>query len=333
MSTTDLSLNEIFELATACLSAAGANSENARAVARTVMTAERDGSVSHGLFRLPGYVASLKSGKVNGAADPRPEFSTEVVLRCHGQNGFAPLAHARCLGPLGEAARKNGLAVLAITHTHHFAALWPEVETLAEQGLCALTCVSYKPSVAPAGGTKAFFGTNPIGFAWPRENDSPMVVDMATAAMAQGEISVAARDGHSVPPGTGLDASGQPTTDPAKILEGVILPFGGYKGSALSMMVELLAGPLVGEAFSYETAQRDNNDGGPAQGGQFVLAMSPELIAGQNSSAQCEAFFSQLLAIDGVRLPGERRHKNRTDNGPRAVNTALVEQLRALVEN
>lgn len=330
MSTTDLTLNEVFELARECLQAAGANDDNARALARTVMTAERDGSTSHGLFRLPGYVASLKSGKVNGKADPRPEFATDVVLRCDGQNGYAPLAHARCLGSLGQAAQQHGLAVLALTRSHHFAALWPEVETLAEQGLAAMTCVSYMPSVAPAGGAEPLFGTNPFAFAWPRQQATPVVVDMATAAMARGEVAVAARDGHSVPEGTGLDAHGEPTTDPARILDGVLLPFGGYKGSALAMMVELLAGPLVGETFSYQSAERDNGDGGPPQGGQFILALSPEKIAGHNGDAQCEAFFARYLGIDGTRLPGQRRHQNRGDTGPRKINTELVEKLRAM---
>ena len=91
-----------------------------------------------------------------------------------------------------------------------------------------------------------------------------MVFDMATASMAMGEVQVAKREGHSVPEGTGLDADGNPTTDPAAISDGgVLLPFGGHKGSAIAMMVELLAGGLIGEAFSYEARERDNGDGGP----------------------------------------------------------------------
>jgi len=299
MSTTALKLAEIFDIANACLKGAGANEANARAVARTVMTAERDGSGSHGLFRMPGYVAALKSGKVNGNADPVPEHVSDVVMRCDGQNGYAPLAHTRCLNGLASAAKKHGLAVLALHRSHHFAALWPEVEALAEQGLAAMTCVSYMPAVAPSGGAEPLFGTNPFAFAWPRENETPMVIDMATAAMA-------------------------------KIMDGVILPFGGYKGSAMAMMIELLAGPMVGEAFSFETKERDNADGGPPQGGQFILAMSPTLIGGGDSSVQCEGFFARLAGMKGVRIPGQRRHTNRLDQGTRDINTELVEKLKAM---
>lgn len=332
MTTTTLTLPEIQKLAYRCLANAGADDANAGAVAETVMTAERDGSVSHGLFRVPGYVASMRSGKVNGQADPKVTSVSSVVLRCDGQNGYAPLALQRCLGPLADAAQTQGLAVLALTRSFHFAALWPEVEALAQRGLVGMSCVTSSPYVAPAGGASALYGTNPFAFAWPRESAPPMVIDMATAAMAHGEISVAARDGHMVPPGSGLNANGEPTTDPAEILKGVLLPFGGYKGSALALMIELLAGPLVGEAFSYETGERDNRDGGPAQGGQFVLAMDPQRIAGESSAAQCDAFFEKYLSIDGVRLPGARRHANRADTGPRQVNTVLLEKLRVLSE-
>ena len=146
-----------------------------------------------------------------------------------------------------------------------------------------MACTAYKPSVAPAGAKKALFGTNPISFAWPRPGKTPVVYDMATSTMAMGEVQVAAREGHEVPLGTGLNKKGEQTTNPAEIAEGgVLLTFGGYKGSAIAMMVELLAAGLVGDLFSFEAKKEDNNDGGPVSGGEFILAMSPELIAGKD---------------------------------------------------
>lgn len=330
MTTVTLTLDEIYQLAYDCLSNAGADHDNAGAVATTVMGAERDGSHSHGLFRLPGYVAALSSGKVNGKANPTPEAVTPVLFRCAGQNGFAPLAHQRCVEAVSDAARQFGIAVLALSESHHFAALWPETEAYAERGLAALTGVSYMPAVAPAGGAKALFGTNPISFAWPRPGQTPVVFDMATAAMAKGEVMIAARDGHDLPPGTGLDADGKPSCDASEVLKGVLLPFGGYKGSALAMMVELLAGPLVGETVSAKTAERDNKDGGPAQGGQFVIVLNPDLIAGKDAAEPSEALFGPMDSMPGVRLPGARRHANRLDTGPRQINAELIEKIRNL---
>ena len=328
--TIDVNLDEIFSLAKAALINHGANEENADAVAKTVTNAERDGSISHGLFRIPGYIKALQSKKVDGSAKPEIEEVTPVILRCDAKNGFAPLAHQYGIKKLIEAAQKFGIAGLAIQRCHHFAALWPEVEQISEQGLVGLTSVSYMPGVAPSGGATALFGTNPIAFSWPRPGNNPIVFDMATASMAKGEIQIAARDGHSVPLGTGLSASGELTTDASEIDKGVLLPFGGHKGSVIALMVELLSGPLVGETFSYETKERDNGDGGPAQGGQFILAMSPSILSGKDTSEQTEQFLKQYNNINGTRLPGARRHENRKDTGPRKVNLELINTIKGL---
>lgn len=333
MTETRLSLGEIHGLALECLQAYGADEANAGAVAETVTKAERDGAHSHGLFRLPGYVASLKSGKVNGKAEPKLTRVTSSVLQVDGDGGYAPLAHKLGCPALAEAAKSEGIAALALIRTFHFAALWPEVEALAEQGVAGFACTAYKPSVAPAGARQPLYGTNPIAFAWPREGRDPLVFDMATAAKAMGEIKIAAREGQEVPLGTGLDAKGNPTTDPKLIEKGVLLPFGGYKGSAIAMMVELLAGALIGERFSFEAAEADNNDGGPPRGGEFLFALSPEVLAGSGWQAHAEAFFGRYEALDGARLPGARRHaaRERTTREGCLVNSALLQQIRDLI--
>ena len=289
MATTALTLDEIYALAHDAMTANGCNDENASALADIVMRAERDGSHSHGLFRIPGYVKALRSGKVDGKASPTVTKVTPAVIRCEGHGCFAPLAQASALPVLAEAASEVGVAALSLTGIHHFAALWPETEFLADRGLVGIACTAYMPMVAPAGSTEKLFGTNPISFAWPRPGRDPVCYDMATAAMAMGDIQIAARDGKEVPPGTGLDSDGNATTDPAKIAAGVVLPFGGYKGSAIALMVELLAAGLTGEQFSYEAKENDNGDGGPPRGGEIVIALSPELIAGPGWPEHVEA--------------------------------------------
>ncbi len=332
MTTVSLTLDEIHELALTCLKQNGADEMNASALANTIMNAERDGSHSHGLFRLPAYVASLKSGKVNGKARPKVKNVTPAVISLHGDNGYAPLAHNVGIPELVKSTKKTGIGVLAMTHIHHMAALWPEVEAIAESDLVGIACTPYMPAVAPAGASSALFGTNPISFAWPRPGSLPVVFDMATAAMAMGEVQIAAREGHSVPIGTGLNAEGQATSDPSEIINGgVLLPFGGHKGSAISMMVELLAAGLLNENFSFEAQETDNGDGGPPQGGQFILAMSPEIIAGPGWESHCDTFFERLTDLPGVRMPGERRHKNRVSTGPRNINTSLFENIEILM--
>ena len=230
---------------------------------------------------------------------------------------------------LAESAKKNGISVLSITGCYHFAALWPETEFLAKNNLVGFACTAFKPSVAPAGAKEPFFGTNPISMAWPKKNDHPVVFDMATATMAKGEVMIAARDGHMLPDGVGLGENGQPSNDPKDILKGVLLPFGGYKGSAISMMVELFAAGLTGDAFSYEAQENDNNDGGPPKGGEFIMAMNPEIIAEPNWEEHCDDFFQKLSAIKGVRLPGSRRHKNRDSDQYRFINEELLMKVKS----
>ena len=331
MKTISLSLDEIYQLANKTLIANGCDEENANILSDTIMRAERDGSLSHGLFRLPAYVASLKSKKVNGKARPEVKKISPSVIKVLGNHSFAPMVLKLGLPELIKLAKETGVAILAITNSHHMAAMWPETEAVAEQGLVAFACTSYKPMVAPAGAKKSLFGTNPISFAWPRPGKTPVVYDMATAAMAMGEVQVAAREGHKVPIGTGLNKDGKETIDPNEIVKGgVLLPFGGHKGSGIAMMVELLAGALIGETFSYETAAKDNNDGGPPSGGEFILAMSPEKIAGPNWDKHSDEFFEKMKSMEGVRLPGERRHKNRLDKGPRNINEELVNKIKSL---
>ena len=331
MSTISISLEDIYNLAKKTFLANGCDEETSNIMSELIVNAEKDGSLSHGLFRVPAYIAGLKSGKINGKGIPEIKQISKSVIKVNGNNCLAPVVIKKSIPSIITAAKENGVAVLAISNSHHMAAMWPETEKIAEQGLVAFACTSYKPAVAPAGAVKPLFGTNPISFAWPRPGKSPVVYDMATASMAMGEVQVAKREGHKVPLGTGLTKDGKETTDPGEIADGgVLLPFGGYKGSAIAMMVELMAGAMVGDNFSYETATKDNNDGGPPSGGEFILAISPEKTAGTDWAKHSEEFFNKMKSMDGVRLPGERRHKNRLNKGPRNINEELVNKIKSL---
>lgn len=307
--TVKLSLEEVHALVMRVLGAHGADEPNARAVADNMTAAERDGSASHGVFRLPGHVKLLDAGVVNGCAVPELTQPMPTVLRVAGDNGFAPRAQAVGLGPLAEAATAHGMAALALTRVMHYAALWPEVEALAEQGLAAMAFTSSPPCVVPAGGRMPVFGTNPMAFAWPRPDAPPLVWDQASASMARGELMIHARDGHAVPETAGIDAHGNPSSDPKAILEGgAQLAFGGYKGAAVALMVDLLAGPLIGEATSIE-AGRDKRVPGPQLGGELILAVSPDALGARHDGA--EELFAAISSQPGARLPADRRRANR----------------------
>jgi delta1-piperideine-2-carboxylate reductase len=307
-----LTLTKAHELATKCLLANGCDTENASAVADRIIQAEGDMCHSHGLFRLPWYCTAVKSGRANGKARPQVEQLAPGVIRVDGDAGFAPLGQAIAHQPLVDCARKNGIASLAFVNMFHIAAMWPEVERLATDGLCAFAFTSSYPYVAPAGGIKPLYGTNPMSFSWPRKDKPPLVFDQASSSMARGEIEIHARDGLSVPPTAGIGPEGESTTDPNMVLQGAQLAFGGYKGASLALMVELLAGAMIGEFLSFESLQDDDGKDGPPKGGELIIAIDPARHGDPDRfMVQGEKLFEAILAQEGTRLPGSRRFENR----------------------
>ncbi|MEM6934390.1 MAG: Ldh family oxidoreductase [Pseudomonadota bacterium] len=332
MKTTVLSLEEIHGLARDTLLANGCDEANASAIADNMTAAERAGSPSHGLFRLVGHVTNLRNGRANGSADPTLERLGPSTLRVHGDEGFAPLAQQVGLGPLAEAAREMGIAALALTRVLHYAALWPETSALAEKGLAAIAMTSSPPFVAPAGGKRPFFGTNPMAFAWPRPGAAPMVWDQASSVMARGEVMMHKMHGEPVPEGAGIDGDGNPTTDPDAILTGAQLPFGGYKGNSIALMIDLMAGPLIGEVCSFEAGPPNNTLGGPSLGGEIIIAINPAHFAGDGALEHGERLFEALLAEGGTRIPGSRKGPtgDAADRDGVAIADETLEKIRAL---
>ncbi|EJM48007.1 malate/lactate dehydrogenase [Pseudomonas sp. GM33] len=290
----------------------GTSAEVARVLAQNCAGAERDGAHSHGVFRIPGYVSTLQSGWVNGQAVPVVEDVASGFVRVDADNGFAQPALAAARELLVQKARSAGIAVLAIRNSHHFAALWPDVEPFAYEGLVALSVVNSMTCVVPHGADRPLFGTNPIAFAAPRAGGEPIVFDLATSAIAHGDVQIAARQGERLPEGMGVDSLGQPTTDPKAILEGgALLPFGGHKGSALSMMVELLAAALTGGNFSFEFDWNNHPGAKTPWTGQLLIVIDPDKAAGQGFAQRSQELVRQMHGVGLKRLPGDRRHHQR----------------------
>ncbi|WP_161891983.1 Ldh family oxidoreductase, partial [Pseudomonas juntendi] len=162
----------------------GCSDSVASVLAHNCASAQRDGAHSHGVFRMPGYVSTLNSGWVDGRAVAKVSDLAAGYVSVDAAGGFAQPALAAARDLLVAKARNAGIAVLAIHNSHHFAALWPDVEPFAEEGLVALSVVNSMTCVVPHGARKPLFGTNPIAFAAPCAEHDPIVFDMATSAMA-----------------------------------------------------------------------------------------------------------------------------------------------------
>jgi len=307
-----LPFDELQQLLRAIFQHHGCSEKVAAALACNCASAQRDGAHSHGVFRMPGYVSTLASGWVNGQAEPKVTDVAAGYVRVDAAGGFAQPALAAARPLLVSKARNAGIAVLAIHNSHHFAALWPDVEPFADEGLVALSVVNSMTCVVPHGAQKPLFGTNPIAFAAPCAGHPPIVFDMATSAVAHGDVQIAARAGQALPEGMGVDADGQPTTDPQAILDGgALLPFGGHKGSALSMMVELLAAALTGGNFSWEFDWADHPGAKTPWTGQLIIVIDPSKAEGERFAQRSRAMVEQMHAVGLTRLPGERRYRER----------------------
>lgn len=288
--------------------ASGVISASAEHMARAVAQAERDGCASHGLFRIPGYRSSLRSGYLRGDAVPRVERPRAGTVAVDGQSGFAQVALAAAQAPLVEAARGNGIACVAISNAHHYASLATDIEPLAEAGFFVLAMVNGRSRVAPWGARRAVIGTNPIAFACPRQGAPPLLWDMATSAIANADVLIAARDGHSLPEGVALDRDGHDTVDPKAMLDGGALrPFGGHKGAAIAVMVELMAAALTGGRFGFEDEAWRYPGATTANAGQLVIVIDPRATGGTAALGRVEELLGELLGAGVERMPGAKR--------------------------
>ena len=306
-----LTLDDVLAIATRMLRSSGASPLQTDATARSIRDAEADGIRTVGLSYLPTYCDHVACGKVVGDAVPIVARTRPATVVVDAGNGFCHPAFEAGLEPLVDAARACGVGVLAITHSYSAGVLGWFVERLAEQRLVALMFANSSSLMAPAGGVRPFFGTNPIAWAAPRRAGPPVVADMSSSAVAWVRVNAAAQAGESIPLGWALDADGRPTTDSNAALAGSMAPAAGHKGSALALLVDLMSGGVAGSNFSFEASGFGGNAGGPPDVGQVVLAIDPTATMGDNFVDRIEHELRTLSDEPGVRLPGDRRLEHR----------------------
>ncbi len=330
-----LALQEIKSLSLSVLDRAGYGSAHAQSIAAMLYTCQLDDCQSHGLFRLLMCAQTMQAGKIDGHVAPVIETGDNAIVRADARSGMSLLTFEQALPSLIEKTRKNGIAALAVNNCFHFSALWPEVEALSSQGLAAMAMVPSHSWVAPAGGTRGSLGTNPLAFSWPRRGRDPFTFDFATSGFARGEIELYKRAAKPLPEGVAIDKAGNPTTDPQAALDGAMLTFGGYKGSALSIMIELLAGPLIDDLTSLESMEFAAGTGGAPYHGEILLAFDPTHFSGgrvAENDARAERLFADIVD-QGARLPSQRRFAARARNlacGYVEIPQALYEDLQAM---
>ena len=325
--TFSLSLDQVEDIARQCLLANGASSLQAGAVARSIRDAEAEGTRGIGLGYLPWYCGHLRVGKIVGNAVPMLVRPAPGSLHVDAADGFAHPAFETAEDALIDAAQTQGIAILGIANAYACGVLGYFTARLARQGYVALMFANASSTMAPWGGRRAFFGTNPWSMTAPREG-APLILDSSSSATAYVNLASAAAQNQPIPPHWALDAEGQPTTDPHEALKGTIAPAGGHKGSALALMVEVLAAGLTGANWSHKASSLGDDLGGPPRLGQAIIAIRPR---DAGLASRIDGLLADMQDEPGVRIPGDRRHANRgrTESEGVEVDAALMEQLRA----
>ncbi|MDB9974676.1 Ldh family oxidoreductase [Candidatus Thioglobus sp.] len=332
--TLQISEKEAWDLAFKALTNNQTSDENAKEVADALINAEFDGQAGHGLSRIPSYVEQVLSGKVAGNVSPSLLSSKGSVIRVDANNGFAFPAISLALSEITKTCKSFGIAAASISHSHHFGQAGRHVERLAEDGLIGLMFGNTPKAIPPWGGTKPLFGTNPIAFASPREAAAPLVIDMSLSKVARGKVMVANQLNEKIPEGWAIDKEGRPTTDAKKALEGAMLPIGDAKGSALALMVEMLAAGLTGSNFGFEASSFLNAEGDSPGVGQLIIAIDPSFFAGDSFGERTETLVSAILEQPSTRLPGDKRiekRKAREKSQKITISKVLYEKIEVLI--
>ncbi|MFX1765642.1 Ldh family oxidoreductase [Paraburkholderia sp. A1RI-2L] len=329
----NVSVDALQSLACKALLEAGTTKATAHAAAKALVYADARGLASHGVARLPMYLAQLRNGRVSATAVPRVVSDKGAAILVDAADGLAFGACEMAIEAGIERARNFGTAVASVTRSHHFGAGAYHLEAVGEAGLVGLA-FSNAPGAMPAwGGTRALFGTNPIAAVFPRANGEPLLIDLSLSHVARGKIMLAARQGASIPEGWATAADGSPTTDARAALEGMMLPFGGAKGAMLALMVELLAVSLSGAQFGAEAGSFLTEEGPRSGVGHLFWLIDPNALAGTEVyQERIETLIELMLADPEVRLPGYRRREiaTRSERAGIAVNRDLLIQLKAL---
>lgn len=324
-----LTLDAIEARAFEALRRAGASDLQARPVARATRRAEADGISSVGLGYLPTYLAHLRSGKVDGNAQPiclaqaRP-----AAIRIDAAQGFAHPAFEIGLDSLVAAARVHGIAAMSIVRSYSIGILGHPVEDIARRGLMAFAFTNSPPNMAAWGGRRKLFGTNPLAFAVPQDGDDPIVVDQATSVVTKVRLTAHAATGRRIPAHWAFGPDGTPTDDPQVAMKGAMAPFGGAKGANMALIVEIMAAVLTGANLSADIHPYSHADGPPPGTGQFFIAIDPAAFA-DGFLARIAKLAHSIRDDAPARVPGDRRlsARHQAERFGIDVDDALLERM------
>ncbi|MAT82749.1 MAG: malate/lactate/ureidoglycolate dehydrogenase [Gammaproteobacteria bacterium] len=312
--------DRLAEFVTRIFVAAGATEAVAREVADHLVAANLKGHDSHGVGMIPAYVANIRNGNLQVDAHANVLRDNGAVLMIDGGFGFGQVVGREATDLALERVRTTGIVCAGVRNCHHLGRIGTYGEQCGNAGYVSVhfvNVVGHPPQVSPFGGRERRMTTNPFCCVVPRPGEEPLVLDMATSAIALGKVRVAHMKGEPVPEGALVDHEGVPTSDASVMFQepfGALGPFGAHKGYGLAVMCELLGGALAGEWTAQPAHPRNTN----IVNHMLMFVLDPAALgagaAFQDEVREMVAYLrgtTPARGFDRVRVPGEPEQESR----------------------
>jgi len=240
------------------LDSVSVSQKDAEIIMASLLDADLKGINTHGVFRLPRYMEQLSNGHITAKPEIKAVRSNAIMEVLDGDHGPGSVVAKEAMERALQKSRQLGVGVTAVRNGNHFGVAAYYAEMAAMEGKVGIVLTNSSPAIAPTGSIKRLIGNNPWSISVPH-TPHPITLDMANSISSKGKLRVAMQKGEKIPYGWALDSEGNPTDDPQKALEGIVLPIGDYKGYGIALMVEILSGVLTGSDFSESMVDHDAN--------------------------------------------------------------------------
>ncbi|MBU2055179.1 MAG: Ldh family oxidoreductase [Proteobacteria bacterium] len=312
--------------------------EEAEITAKTLVTANLRGVDTHGVLRLPLYAAKLKGGALQPSVNLTTERETIATALLDGHDGIGQVISCRAMQMAIRKAGETGVSYVAVKNSNHFGAAAYYSMMAPEHDMIGLAFTNASPRLAPTGGVERLFGNNPWSIAVPAGKRPPIVLDMANSVVAAGKIRILQKEGKPIPEGWALNEYGEPTTDAAEALRGILLAVGGYKGYGITLMMDLLTGVLADSNYGPRVKGMDQD---AAPGGVAHSFMAISLAAFTDVAAfkaRMESYVDEIKSSKKARgaeviyVPGEPEHLRVQERLAKGIplQAKVAEELRAI---
>jgi LDH2 family malate/lactate/ureidoglycolate dehydrogenase len=305
-------------------------------LADSLVAADLGGVHSHGVLRVPEYVHKLRHGGVDPRGRPRVVRDSGACLVVDGGNSMGQIGVQFAIQKVIARAVSTGIAAAGVRGSNHCGAMAYFAAQALPHAMIGLATTNALPTMAPWGGAQRLLGINPLAVAIPAAEEPPIVYDAAFSAASHGKIRIYQQKGLSLPEGWALDRQGQPTTDPAAALDGLLQPIGGFKGAGLALIMGVLSSMLSGASFGTELGSMEDGPR-PGQDGHFVAAIRIEAFEDVDRFRQrVDQAIRQLRACplapdcDRIYAPGEKEHLTRREYSTTGIplTAAILAELR-----